>query len=95
MCLWPGYYLNHGTAKHGYSAVVKVSTGEWNGALFSSAMRVGSVYMRVMDVEVYGVYLVSVIFRSAFAHDIQVPPQASWGGGHQLQLTVILSVSVG
>ena len=37
--------------------------------------------MRVMDVDVYGVDLVSVSLRSAFAHDIQAPPQASWCGG--------------
>ena len=74
MCLWSGY---HDTAKHGYSGVVK----EWNGALLSSVMRVSSVCMRVMDVYVYGVDLVSVIFLSAFANDTQAPPQASWCGG--------------
>ena len=56
---------------------MKEATGECNGALLSSVMRVGSVYMRMMDVHVYGVDLVSVLFRSAFAHDIQVPPMAS------------------
>ena len=37
--------LDQDTAKHGYSGVVKVSTGEWNGALLSSVMRIGSVCM--------------------------------------------------
>ena len=90
VCLWPGY---HDTAKHGYSSVAEESTGERNGALLSSAMRVGSICMRVMDVHVYGVGLVSVIFRSAFAHYIQIPPQASWCGGHKLQLVVRSGVS--
>ena len=58
-------------------------------------MRVGSVYMRVMDVHVYSVHLVSVIFRNAFAHDTQAAPQASWCGGHQLQVAVTFSVSPG
>ena len=59
MCLWLGYYLHHDTAKHGYSGVVKESTGEWNGALLSSEIRVGSVCIRVMNVLMYNVYLVS------------------------------------
>ena len=37
--------------------------------------------MGVMDVLVYGVHLVSVFFRSAFAHYTQATPQASWCGG--------------
>ena len=41
-----------------------------------------------MDVHVYSIDLVSIIFWSAFAHDTQVQPQASWCGGHQLQLLV-------
>ena len=94
MFLWPGYHLYH-TAKHCYSAIVNESTGEWKGALLSSVMRVGSVCMRVMDVHVYGVDLVSVIFRSAFAHDTQAAPRASCCGGHQLQLAVTLGVSAG
>ena len=44
-------------------------------------MRVGSVCMRVMEIHMYGIDLVSVIFWSAFAHNTQVPPQASWCGG--------------
>ena len=71
VCLWPGYHLHHDTAKHGYSGVVKESTGEWNDAILSSVMSVGSVCMQLMNVHVYGVDLVSVIFRSAFAHDTQ------------------------
>ena len=59
----------------------------WNGSLLSSVIRIGSVCMRVMEIHMYYVELVSVIFRSAFAHDKEVPPQASWGGGHQLQFT--------
>ena len=47
MCLWPGNYLHHDTAKHSSSGVVKEWTGEWNGALLSSVMRVGSICMRV------------------------------------------------
>ena len=61
--------LHHDTAKHGYSGVAKESTGHCNGALLSSVMSVGSVCMRVMDVHVYDIDLVSVIFRSAFVHD--------------------------
>ena len=80
VCLWPGYHLHHDTAKHGYSGVVKKQTGEWNGALLLLVMRVGSICMRVMDVHVYGVDLVSVIFRSAYVHDTQAPPQVSWCG---------------
>ena len=49
MCLWPGCNLYHDTAKRGYSGVVKESTGEWNGALLSSVMRVGSVCMYASD----------------------------------------------
>ena len=64
-CLWPGYHSHHDTPKHGYSVIVNESTGEWNGPLLSSVMRVSSVCMRVMEVHVYGVDLVSVIFRSA------------------------------
>ena len=60
---------------------MKESTGEWNGTLLSLVMRVGSVCMRVMDVHMYGIDLVSIIFQSAFAHDIQSPTQASWCGG--------------
>ena len=67
---------HHDTAKHGYSGAMKESTGEWNGVLLSSVMRVGSVCMRVMDVHMYGLDLVSVIFWSAFAHNPQVPSQA-------------------
>ena len=93
VCLWSRYYLHHDTAKHGYSVVVKESTGEWNGALLSSVIRLGSVSVRVMDVYVYGVDLTSVIFRSEFAH--QAPPQASWYGGHQLQLAIKFGVSTG
>ena len=68
VCLWPGYRLQHVTAKDGYSGVVNESTGEWNDAQFSSAIRVGYACMGVTKVHV------SVIFRSAFAHDTQVPP---------------------
>ena len=39
------YHLHHDTAKHGYSGVVKESTGEWNDALLSSVTRIGSVDM--------------------------------------------------
>ena len=84
---WSDYHLHHDSAKH----VVK----EWNGTLLSSVTRAGTVCMRLMDVWVYGVDVVSVIFRSAFAHDTQVTPQASWCGGHQLQLAVTFGVSAG
>ena len=75
-CLWPVYHLHHDTAKYGYSGVVKESTGERNGALLSSVMRVVSVCMRVIDIHVHGVDLVNVVFRNEFAHDTQAPPQA-------------------
>ena len=65
VCLWPGYHLHHDIVKHDYRGVVKETTGEWNDALLSSVMRVGSICMRMMDVHVYGVDLLSVIFRSA------------------------------
>ena len=85
----------HDTAKHGYSGVVKESTGEWNDALLSSLTREGSVCMRVIDVYVYGADLVSVIIRSTFVLDTQASPQASCCGGHQLQLAVTFGVSAG
>ena len=78
--LWPGYHLHHNPAKHSYSGVVKESTGEWNGALLSSVMRVGSDCMRVMDIHIYSIDLVNVICWSAFVHNKQAPPQASWYG---------------
>ena len=90
VCIWSGYHLHHYTAEHGYSGVVKESTGAWNGTLLSTAKRVGSICMRVMGVHVYGVDLVSVIF-----HDIQAPSPASWCGGHQLQLAVTFGISAG
>ena len=57
------------------------STGGRNGTLLSSVMGVGSICVRVMDVHAYRVDLVSVIFRSAFAHDTQILPQVSWCRG--------------
>ena len=95
MCFCPGHHLHHNTAKHSYSGVLKESIGEWNGALLSSVMRIGSVCMRVMDVHMYGTDLASVIFQSAFAHNTQAPPQASWYGDHQLQLAIKFGVSAG
>ena len=59
---------------------MKELTGEWNDTLLSSVMTVGFAYMQVMDVHVYGKDLVRVIFRRAFAHGRQAPPQASWCG---------------
>ena len=52
---------------------VKDTTGEWSGALLSSVMRVGSICMRVMDIQVYSIDMVSVIFPTAFAHYTQAP----------------------
>ena len=43
-------------------------------------MEVGSVCMQVMDIHVYGIDLVSVIFQSAFIHDTQVPPMGGSPG---------------
>ena len=43
-----------------------------------------------MDIHVYGVDLVSVIFWSTFVHDSQVPAKVSWFRRHQLQLAVFL-----
>ena len=77
----PDFPLTADSGWHGYSGVVKESTGEWNDAMLSSVMRVGSVCMRVMKVHMYGVHLVSVILRSAFAKDTLAPPQASWCEG--------------
>ena len=91
-----GFHLHHDTAKLGYS-VVKESTGQWNGAVLSSVMRVDSVCMRVVNVNVYGVRvdLVSVNFRSAFTQDTQAPPRLSCVWGHHLQLAVTFGVSPG
>ena len=47
---------------------------------FSSVMRLGSACKRVMNEHVYRVDIVSVVFRSAFAHDTQAPTQALWCG---------------
>ena len=55
VCLWPGYHLHHDTTKHDYSGVLKEFSGDWNGALLSSVMRVGSVCMRVMDIHVFSI----------------------------------------
>ena len=74
VCFWQGYHLHHNTAKYGYSGVMKESTGAWNGTLLSSLKRVGSVFMRVMDMYMYSINLVSIIFQSAFSYDAQVPP---------------------
>ena len=51
---------------------------EWRSVVVSDESRF-SLYA-CMDVHVYGVDQVSVIFWSAFAHDTQAPPQASWCG---------------
>ena len=51
-------------------------------------MNVCSVYMRVMDIHVYGFDLLRVMLRSAFVRDAQAPPQASWSG-------ITFSVSAG
>ena len=51
--------------------------------------------MRVMDVQLYGVDLVSVILQSALALDTQAPSQASCCGGRQLKLAVTFDVSAG
>ena len=75
VCLWSGYHLHHDTTKHGYCGVMKESTGEWNGALLPSVMRIGSVYIWAMDIHMYGEDLVSVIFCSAFAHYTHALPQ--------------------
>ena len=64
---------------------------EWQSVVFSGENRF--CHMRVMDVHVYDVDLVSVIFRSEFAHDTQAPPQASWCGSYQLQFAVTFGVS--
>ena len=65
---------------------------EWRSVVFSG--RVGSICMRVIDVHVYGRDQVSVIFRSAFAHD--TPHLMLHGmGSHQLYLAVTFSVSAG
>ena len=73
-------YMSFRVGQH-LRSLVPESTGEWNGALLSLVMRVGSVCMQVMDVHVYGIDLVSIIFQSAFAHDKQAQPQASLCGG--------------
>ena len=93
VCLWPGYHLHHETAKHCYSGVMKKSTGEWNGTLLSSVMRIGSVGMRVMDIHVYGVDLVSIIFQRAFAYNTHAPSQLSWCRGPSVTTYITFGVS--
>ena len=58
-------------------------------------MRVDSVCMQVLDVHMYGVNLVGIIFQSAFAHDTQVPPQASWCGQQGVTTHVTFAISAG
>ena len=79
MCHWPNYHLHLNTAKHGFSGVVKEQIGEWNGALLSSDE--SKFCLRIMDIYVFGVDLVSVIFLSAFAQGTLATPQASWCEG--------------
>ena len=80
MCLWPGYHLHQNTTKHGYSGVMKeLKRVEWRCVVFSDDL--GSVCVRVMDVHLYSVDLVTIIFWSAFTYDIQAPPQALWCEG--------------
>ena len=86
VCVLPGYHLHHDTAKHGYSGVVKESTGKWNGALLSSLMRVGSVSsLYASDGRTH------VRRRPGESHLPECiglrhigPTQTSWCGGHQL-----------
>ena len=52
---------------------------EWRSVVVSDES--SFVCVRVINVHVYGVGLVSVIFRSVFAHDTQAPLQVSWCGG--------------
>ena len=52
----------------------------WRVKWRSSVMRVGSVCMWVMDIHMYGIDLVSIIFESAFTHNTQALSQASWCG---------------
>ena len=71
--------------------VVKESSWEWNDDLLPSVMRVDSICIRMMDIHMYSIDLVRVIFRSAFSHDKQAPLQASWCRGcHQLQLVTLV-----
>ena len=49
---------------------------EWRSVVFNDESRL-AVCMRVMDIHVYGVDPMSVIFRTTFAHDTLAPPQAS------------------
>ena len=58
--------------------------GERPSVVFSDASRI--CRMRVMDVHLYGIDLVSVIFRNAFVHDTKPPTQASWSGDNQFRL---------
>ena len=75
--------LLYNTVKHGYTGVLKKSTGEWNGALLSSVMKVDSVCMRLYasDGRTATRLRRTLIFRSAFTHDTLAPLQASWCGG--------------
>ena len=92
--LWPDYHLHHDIVKNGYS-VVKKSTVVWNGTLLSSVMRVGFVCMRVMDVHVYGIDLVSIITLVHLPTTNRPHLRLHGVQGHQLQLTVTFGVSAG
>ena len=55
--------------EHHYSGVMVKSTGEWNGALLSTVMRVCSVFMWVMDLHMYSIDPERVTFQTVFAHN--------------------------
>ena len=95
MCLWSGFHLYQDTTKHGYSDVMKESTGKWNDTLLSSVMRVGSVCMQEMDIHVYCIDLVASSSRVHSPMTYRPQPRLRDVGGHQLQLVVIFGVSAG
>ena len=69
---------------------------EWLSVVFSDDSRFClQLYASDVDVHMYGINLVSIIFRSAFTHDTQAPPLAPWFGDHQLQLEVTVGVAAG
>ena len=86
--------LHHDTPNHGYSGVVKVDWRvEWRSVVLSVESRL-SLYVSDGHKRVRR--------RPGERHlpecilpDIQATPQASWCGGHQLQLAAALGVSAG
>ena len=74
VCLWPGYSTTYTMTPRILWCRERVDRRvKWRSVVFSDESRF-CLYAS-MDVHVHGVNLVSIIFRSTFAHDTR---QASW-----------------